>query len=445
MKKNLLTTMPSQEQDQMIFRFMMLPSDNLTTENQTNSLSEPNLYDNLSLESFDSLVERNREQMKRREILSKHTPAIKQLPNGSWYTRIDGRKVQKNNLIDVENEVIAYYQTKETTISTLFPDFLERRKKNVADTSWSKDIRYLNLYLKGSNIYEKPIAQITLDDGYQFLDYCFSVKSDMKKKYWMGIMGTVNAFFSYAIDKNYIQDNPFRNLKPKKDLFTAATKTRDGDTVFSKAEQAAVCSRLIEVSEKKESSPELGIILLFNLGLRDGELCGLKWCDLETHSERTYLHVQREMVANIDEDGKAHYFRVLPHCKSEAGDRRLQLNDTVLETFNTIKELNIKNGFPVGLDDYVFQRKYKGNINVCTPRSFDSRLRYACRNVGMDVIKSPHDIRRTVLTNLYSVGMPLKKIQEYAGHASLKQTLDYIRIKDEDLDMLQYLNTLSVS
>ena len=61
----------------------------------------------------------------------------------------------------------------------------------------------------------------------------------------------------------------------------------------------------------------------------------------------------------------------------------------------------------------------------------------------MDIIKSPHDIRRTVLTNLYMAHMPLKKIQEYAGHSSLKQTMDYIRITDDDMDMMQYLNTLS--
>lgn len=61
----------------------------------------------------------------------------------------------------------------------------------------------------------------------------------------------------------------------------------------------------------------------------------------------------------------------------------------------------------------------------------------------MEVIKSPHDIRRSVLTTLYEAGMPLKKIQEFAGHSSLKQTMDYIRITDEDLDMMQYLNKLS--
>ena len=61
----------------------------------------------------------------------------------------------------------------------------------------------------------------------------------------------------------------------------------------------------------------------------------------------------------------------------------------------------------------------------------------------MSVIKSPHDIRRSVLTNLCMAGMPLKKIQEFAGHSSLKQTMDYIRVSDDEIDLMQYLNTLS--
>ena len=62
----------------------------------------------------------------------------------------------------------------------------------------------------------------------------------------------------------------------------------------------------------------------------------------------------------------------------------------------------------------------------------------------MSVIKSPHDIRRTTLTNLYNAGMPLKKVQEFAGHSSLKQTMDYIRITDDDIETMQYIETLSI-
>ena len=39
--------------------------------------------------------------------------------------------------------------------------------------------------------------------------------------------------------------------------------------------------------------------------------------------------------------------------------------------------------------------------------------------------------------------MPLNKIQIFARHSTLQQTMDYIRISEDDLDMLRYLNTLS--
>ena len=62
----------------------------------------------------------------------------------------------------------------------------------------------------------------------------------------------------------------------------------------------------------------------------------------------------------------------------------------------------------------------------------------------MSVIKSPHDIRRTAITNLYNANMPLNKIREYAGHSSIQQTMDYIRITDDDMDMIPFLETLDV-
>ena len=149
------------------------------------------------------------------------------------------------------------------------------------------------------------------------------------------------------------------------------------------------------------------------------------------------------MVANIDNEGRCNGFDILPHCKTPAGDRRLQLNQKAIETLKLIKELNQKNNLPTECDDFIFLRWDKEEIKYCTPRSFDPCLRRYCKHAGMDVIKSPHDVRRTVLTNLYTANMPLKKIQEFAGHSSLKQTMDYIRITDDDIDMIQYLDTLS--
>ena len=326
---------------------------------------------------------------------------------------------------------------------TIYPEYLESRKIEVANTTWKKDVYNFNTYIENSQLGDTPLPNITLADGYTFLDHCISVYPGMKRKYWDCIRGTLNSMFQYAIDRLYISNNPIHNLKPKKDFFAPATKTKDSDTVFSQSEMVAVTQLAEKDCESTGKSEPLGIIVLFNLGLRDGELCALRWRDIEFYIGKAYIHIQREMVAHIDDTGVAHGFEVLSHCKSEAGDRRIQLNDKAIDTFNRIKLINKANSLPTTDDDYIFLRYYKGEIKFCTPRSFDPRLRKYCRQAGMTVIKSPHDIRRTVLTNLYNVGMPLKKIQVYAGHSSLQQTMDYIRISEDDLDMLRYLNTLS--
>lgn len=381
--------------------------------------------------------------MTKTELLNQHTSPITLLPSGYYYTRLGGRKIQRRHKKDIEDEIVKYYDSRYKTLRTIYPQYLESRKIEVANTTWKKDVYNFNTYIENSKLGDTPLPNISLEDGYTFLNHCKSLYPSMKRKYWHCIRGTLNSMFQYAIDRLYISNNPIHNLKPKKDFFAPATKTKDSDTVFSQSEMVAVTQLAEKDCESTGKSEPLGIIVLFNLGLRDGELCALKWRDIEFYRGKAYIHIQREMVAHIDNTGVAHGFEVLPHCKSEAGDRRIQLNDKAIDTFDRIKLINKANTLPTTDDDYIFLRHHKGEIKFCTPRSFDPRLRKYCRQAGMTVIKSPHDIRRTVLTNLYNVGMPLKKIQVYAGHSTLQQTMDYIRVSEDDLDMLRYLNTLS--
>lgn len=393
--------------------------------------------DSISLESLESLMERLKLTMKRKELLSRHVSPIKQLPNGRWYTRLGGRKIERKSQEDLHAEIIAFYNQRETTINYIFNDYLTRRKESVADTTWKFDVLYFDKYISTSEFGNKSVKDLTLDDGYSFLKHCLREKPNMRRKYWDNLIGCVNGIIQYCIDKNYISSNPIEHLKPAKDSFTSKKKVRDCDTVFTKEEQRKVCIQAEE--EAVNNAIPLGIVLLFNLGLRIGELCALKWGDIENN----YIHIQREEVSTVNSQGKVHGYKIVEHCKTDAGDRRLLLNDKAKGILGRIQSLNAANDLPIGLDNYIFLRRKKGVIKTCTIRCFDPRLRRYCKEVGMSVIKSPHDIRRTVLTKLYFAGMPLKKIQEYAGHSTLQQTMDYIRISADEDNMMPYLNALS--
>ena len=158
-------------------------------------LQELAVCDNLDFKQLDSLVEGIKEEMRRKEILAKHTPAIKQLPNGRWYTRIDGKKHERIKRKDLEDLIVEFYNPNKVSLSSIFPNYLECRKMEVADTTWAKDLKYFNTFILGSPISDVPLKKLNLDHGYKFLIHCLNVKKDLKKKYWDNIKGVVMKMF----------------------------------------------------------------------------------------------------------------------------------------------------------------------------------------------------------------------------------------------------------
>lgn len=404
------------------------------------------IYDNLlpieSVDVLESLLEKARLDMRNKKILKEHKPV--QMSNGHWYIRLGNRKVERVNLSDLEREIIMYYTEIDYSLCTIFPEYLERRKKEVAETTWSKDQFYFTTYIQGSKLGKKPIKNLVLQDGYDFFDYCKKLYPELKQKYWKNIKGTLRSLIRYAITRQVIHEDPFMYLRPSKDNFTPATKHKDADTVFSKEEQKKVSSIAIREAETKSNALPLGIALIFNLGLRMGELCALKWGDIESIQECDYLHIQRELVSKVDDvTGKTKGVQLLDHCKSLAGDRRLPLNQNAKGLLVKIREYNEMNHIPTTDEDLIFQRNENGKLFMATSRCFETRLKRYCREANMSEEKSVHDIRRTVITNLYKNGMPLVNIQKFAGHASLSQTRAYIRLDNTDISMLNYIEGLS--
>ncbi|MBQ1488776.1 MAG: hypothetical protein IIZ41_08470, partial [Lachnospiraceae bacterium] len=93
---------------------------------------------------------------------------------------------------------------------------------------------------------------------------------------------------------------------------------------------------------------------------------------------------------------------------------------------------------------------YKGQITFCTQRSFYNRLANYCKVSGMSVVKSMHDIRRTVITRMYhkiikseNKDANLKALQKFAGHSTLQQTLEYVKADKDDFSLPKdIINTL---
>lgn len=404
-----------------------------------NSLLQPEACDILSPEEVSALNERIRD-MKIDALEKKYNEKIKHLPDGRWTIRFGGRgskQIFRKTKEELLTAILAYEESEKTpaeTLKTLSKKFFEYRFPTTSGGTYSDDVYYYKHFIEPADISNIPLKKLSYEDGLKWVSWLMEQKSTMTKKYFLNVRGTLNQMLDFAISLGLILSNPVANVNIHRDHLAPKKRVPETDLFFSDEEYEAVRQIAYSEAEHLASALPLFVPILYNIGIRDAELCALKWRDIED----SYIHIQAEMVAIADKDGKIIGFMYVSHTKSSAGDRRIPINPEVREIIKMIKKYNLANGFGISQDDFVFQRVYKKEKTFCTTRCFETRIKRYCREAGMKVLKSQHDMRRTFATTLFANGIDVKEIQEWMGHESIEQTYAYImhRRSGASLDVL---------
>lgn len=402
-----------------------------------------------NMSSEEDVLQYIKDNMARQTILKQYGYMIKQLPDtkkngvvkpGRFYIRLKGQLVYKTNRKDIEDVLITHYQSEATptrTLTTVYEEWLDLRKHDVAATTYDKDKKLWKNFFKDSAIASMPLTDL---DRVILKKWAYDIieRNSMTKKYFYNVASLLNHLLDYAVDKSYISMNPYRGTKLNKHAYAPPTPKKEFDEVFTKEEQKAVMLEAEKASIDLHSALPLGICVLFLTGLRSGELCALKYKDIVGNT----LHVQRMQVVNItddaddtDENSGQETYKIESHTKSDAGNRFIPLTKQCMEYLERIKKINQELGYDTSPDDYIFMRS---KDKLANSRAFDDRLRRYCRKAKMSVIKSQHDIRRTYITCLIDNGVNIEKVRRIAGHATIEMTMKYVRNRDMDVtDILE--------
>ena len=117
----------------------------------------------------------------------------------------------------------------------------------------------------------EEINHTVIQDYIQFLS-----EKKLKESYINGIIKCFRALFRYCFDEEYIKKNPMDKIKFQKQPITLINTFLD-DEVVEMVSFYNGC-RFLDVRNK------LIMVLLFDTGIRNSELCGLKMTDIqETH------------------------------------------------------------------------------------------------------------------------------------------------------------------
>ncbi len=223
-----------------------------------------------------------------------------------------------------------------------------------------------------------------------------------------------------AVLDNQISKNPCDGVKlPKDTKYNAAT-------LNSEQVQCLLVGA-------KQSPIELELLLAVTLGLRRGEVLGLRFSDFDF--TKGIVHIQRQItvVKSSKEPPLGSTEWGLTGLKTQESDRVLFVPSTTLaavrERQKQYKINRLKYGKEYQDSDFVCCNERGHFIN---PHTLQTQHKKLLKQLGLPIIRF-HDLRHTYATTMIEQKVPLPTVSHMLGHSTITTTADiYCKVINSD-------------
>lgn len=203
----------------------------------------------------------------------------------------------------------------------------------------------------------------------------------------------LHAALRSAVEEHRIERSPIEAVKRPKH------RSKRGKA-WSKAQTRAYVAAI------RGHKHQLAWLLAVGMGLRRGEICGLRWSDVDLRARIIHVHNQRVRLA----DGRL----IDQPPKSDAGTRDLPIPKPICEAF---------------------RRKYQwgdGYVVPITPSALDAAHRTLLRRLDLPYIRL-HDLRHTMATNAVRNGAAIRVLADVLGHSDPAVTARFYTHTDAEM------------
>lgn len=258
-------------------------------------------------------------------------------------------------------------------------------------------------YIKYKGIYEKHIAAglegISLCDisGNQIsklLEAGISKDRDCSHSLIKSIYCVGNKIMDYC--NTHYQANLQKAQYPKGHMSVKPVK------ILIQSEQV----RLFREIYRDMDLDKLGILLCLTTGLRLGEICALKWSDIDIHGKLLYVNRSVQRIAMDGFPTKTILREDNP--KSLFSRREIPLPDDIMPYLAAFRQ---DSGYVVAGD------------KPMEPRTYQYRFQRLLSDAGIEK-HNFHEIRHTFATNCINSGIDPKSLSEILGHSDVDITLN---------------------
>lgn len=190
------------------------------------------------------------------------------------------------------------------------------------------------------------------------------------------------------------------------------------EIVYPKEEQKEM--RVLSLSEQAQLTEYLltdmdackfGILLALLTGLRIGEVCALRWSDINLKEKTIHIHATMQRLRNISETGERKTTVMIGSPKSDKSLRTIPMTE---HAALLCVQMQTKSKAA-----YVLT----GTEHFMEPRALQYRLKRYTRDCHLEGVHF-HTLRHTFATRAVEVGFEIKTLSEILGHSTTTVTLD---------------------
>lgn len=349
------------------------------------------------------------------ENMARHGENIRKRKDGRWEGRYKTLSAEKGRIVYRSVYGSSYGEVREKLFSakTDIQELTEENGKaqrwllfSHAAEEWLKEIadnRKYSTYVKYETIYRLHLAEIVgmcgiSPAGVQEMQKKLSeyvLEKELSESLLKSIYCVVGQILDFA-DKKY-RTGVFMLGK-----LSAKSKNRNVKTL-SGVEQARL---LLIIHNDCTDKCKLAVLLCLYTGLRLGELCALRWEDIDFAGMTLTVKRTVQRIAAQEHGVGSILLETAP--KTESSRRTVPLAEELMKYLSCLKRT----------DQYVF-----GGEKVMEPRTMQYRFKKILKEAGIADINF-HTLRHTFATNCVENGMDVKALSEILGHSDVKMTLN---------------------
>ena len=201
--------------------------------------------------------------------------------------------------------------------------------------------------------------------------------------------------------------------KMKLDLINLPRVRTHSLKVFSESDKRKIKAYCMN----SENTKDIGIALCLYTGMRIGEICALKWEDIDLNKRIIYV---RHTLQRIYIDKKNTKI-IIDAPKSEKSIRNIPMSNMIYTKLKSMRENFSKDDFFLTGDSKSFME----------PRGYQYTFKKMLKECKI-AERNFHCLRHTFATDCISVGMDVKSLSEILGHSDVSITLNrYVHSSDK--------------